>query len=155
MFSLWHKCTCGKCICNTQAIFCTEQENGRKLTIKNKDGSHICIIKLDGCAYPNGNSESKCDYIFTIESADGKQKKILLVELKGGNVDDAYDQIEKTIGLCKKQINGFKKEAIIVAKKCPRADDTKAKKKKDLFATKYSTKLMMKTDKCVIDHSFA
>lgn len=155
MKSLWHKCICGKCICNTQAIFCTEQENGRKLTINNKDGSHICIIKLDGCMYSKGDPQIKCDYLFTIESADGANKKVLFVELKGGDIDHAYDQIEKTIGLCKPKIDGFKKEAIIVAKKCPRADDTKAKKKKDSFATKHGTKLTMKTDKCVIEHSFA
>ncbi len=154
MFSLWHNCVCGKCICNTQAIFCTEQENGRKLTIKNNDQSHICIIKLDGCVYPHGDSSSKCDYMFTIESSDGTQRKVLFVELKGGNVEDAYDQIESTIRSCSQKINGLTREAMIVAKRCPRADDTKTKQKKDYFATRLRTRLLMKTDKCTIEHSF-
>lgn len=154
MYSIEHSCTCGKCKCTSDSIFATAKENGRKLTINNKDGSRICIIKLDGCVYQRGKGPSKCDYVFSFTSADGEQKKVLFVELKGGDVEAAYLQLESSINLYKNDIKDSKKEALVIAKKCPRADDSSAKKKKDYFADKHKTKLYLKTDEYIINHSF-
>lgn len=154
MYSIKHSCECGKCKCTKDSIFTTSKENGRKLTINNNDGSMICIIKLDGCYYKEGEGPSKCDYAFSFTSPNGKQKKTLFVELKGCNVEEAFEQLESTIKLFSNEIKDSTKEALVIAKSCPRADSSQTKKKKIYFKDKLKTRLYTKSDRHIIEHSF-
>jgi RNase adaptor protein for sRNA GlmZ degradation len=68
------------------------EENGKKFTLINPSRKKICKVKVDGCLI-KAQTARKCDYMFEVS---GKPNKYYLVELKGGDVVTAVDQIIST-----------------------------------------------------------
>jgi hypothetical protein len=68
------------------------QEKGKKVTLKPKQGEHAKLLVLDGCVFKD--NLSKCDGIFIYEKGD--KVFMILVELKGKDVNHAFEQIKYT-----------------------------------------------------------
>jgi len=66
------------------------QEKGKKITLRPKQGERVKLLVLDGCIFKD--TRSKCDGIFFFEK--GNSTYIILVELKGGDIDHAFEQIK-------------------------------------------------------------
>ena len=66
------------------------QEQQSTLIIRNPDGFAVQTVRVDGCVVPEGKPPKCCDYLVNTAAIDLS----LLVELKGGNVDEAYPQLE-------------------------------------------------------------
>lgn len=68
------------------------QEKGKKVTIKPKQGESAKLLVLDGCVFKD--NLPKCDGIFFYEKAN--RAYMILVELKGGDIHHAFEQIKYT-----------------------------------------------------------
>lgn len=68
------------------------QEKGKKVTIKPRQGEAAKLLILDGCVLKD--NLPKCDGIFFYEKAN--RVYMILVELKGGDIDHAFEQIKYT-----------------------------------------------------------
>ena len=86
------------CHCNNNTRLHAE-ENGRKFSIVvhgyRFDYQFVDKVKVDSFLVDN-NIRSCCDYFFRYVH-DDKIKNNIFVELKGKNIDKAYDQISQTI----------------------------------------------------------
>ena len=109
-------------------------ENGVVLHVSNKRGSGCRKIKVDGCLPMEG---AKCDWL-----AEGA-RVVLLVELKGGHVDRAVEQLRNTL----RWLNGNNyfqrhgKRCLIVTNGRGPRDIAKAQRQKDTFRGKLNAKL--------------
>lgn len=96
---------------------CACKEKRAKLTIENDCSASIVFVRLDGGFYPNGDA---CDYSV---SSQETQPVGFLLELKGRKMQDAVDQLEKTVGyLARDGITVRYRRAVVVssgAKKIP------------------------------------
>ncbi len=120
-------------------------EKQRKFRIErvSKPDETFCRIKVDGCFIIDNNSK-KCDYIFVrCENHD-----MYYVELKGLDIDTAYQQIITTIqqhfNAEKSQIHGF----IITSKGIP-SSNAKRRKMEEEFVKKYGKKLKFEKSPCI------
>jgi hypothetical protein len=68
------------------------QEKGKKVTLKSRPGEAAILLILDGCVLKD--NFPKCDGIFFYEKAN--RAYMILVELKGGDIDHAFEQIKYT-----------------------------------------------------------
>ncbi|RIY36894.1 hypothetical protein CKY20_05035 [Capnocytophaga canis] len=124
------------------------KENGKRFEIQCAKNYYL-KIRVDGCLIPN-TDRTKCDYLFirnypskTNKMETEKETEFYFVELKGKNIDEAFEQIENTIKHIKTQIPFLTKEKIlgfIVSSKVPKGgtDTTKLRQK---FAKKYGRNL--------------
>ncbi len=123
------------------------EEKGRQFSIELAKGSaeKFCRVHVDGCLIDDSALE-KCDYVFLRCS----NSDIYFVELKGRDVEKAFDQIVATIGhfkakmkLEQRSIFGF----IVASKvKLPKGSTDIANMKKQ-FAKKHGKALAMQTNK--------
>lgn len=94
---------CNKCNHNTNI---SAEENNKRFIIENTNKLHINKVKVDGCLI---NNQKACDYLFEILDSckKGNIKRIIYIELKGSSkgVEQAIQQIEKTIKYCEKKYN--------------------------------------------------
>jgi hypothetical protein len=68
------------------------QEKGKKVTIRPRQRESAKLVVLDGCVFKD--NLPKCDGIFFLEK--GNKAYMILVELKGGDIDHAFEQIRYT-----------------------------------------------------------
>ncbi len=68
------------------------QEKGKKVTIKPRKTESAKLLVLDGCVFKD--NLPKCDGIFFYEK--GNRAYMILVELKGGDIEHAFEQIKYT-----------------------------------------------------------
>lgn len=68
------------------------KENKKEYIIPNQATERIAIIKLDKCVYANNSSIERCDFMVIRCS----YRVVYLIELKGANLEHAYDQIIST-----------------------------------------------------------
>ncbi|AFL84941.1 hypothetical protein Belba_2381 [Belliella baltica DSM 15883] len=68
------------------------QEKGKKITLKPRSGESAKLLILDGCVLKDNSP--KCDGVFFYEKRNTSY--IILVELKGGDIDHAFEQIKYT-----------------------------------------------------------
>lgn len=68
------------------------QEKGKKVTLRPRQSESAKLLVLDGCVFKD--NLLKCDGIFFYEK--GNKAHMILVELKGGDIDHAFEQIKYT-----------------------------------------------------------
>ena len=90
-------------------------ENHKTFRIKNINSRKIRKVEVDGCLI--SDDRKRCDYLFEI---DKPITKVIYLELKGKNINRAYEQLEATIGYLKKRHEAVKKEAYIIASRVPK-----------------------------------
>lgn len=70
-------------------------ESGRVFSLRPADGEEAVFIRPEACPeWPQGTK--KCDAVVISRSRDEKTFSVVLVELKGGHVENALNQIEIT-----------------------------------------------------------
>jgi len=112
-------------------------ENTRNFEIRNDKSRLVYTVEVDGCLINDGK---RCDYLFEID------KLVIYVELKGSDIQKAYNQLIATIGYCKHRHDKIVKECYIVASRVPRAGtDIQTLKKK--MASTHKIQLFVKTQK--------
>jgi len=87
-------------------------ENKRKFTIINDSQRLVNKIKVDGCLI--NDHRERCDYLFEI---DCPCVEAIYVELKGTDIQKAYNQLMATLVALSTRHNKLKKECYIVASK--------------------------------------
>lgn len=132
--------------CATQSInkIVTAEENRRKLTIHNPSAKVITKIKVDGCLPIK--SGKRCDYMFEINEP---VSQVIYLELKGCDIEKAYEQLIATIEIFKPKHQKIKKECHIVASRVPKAG-TKAQQLKVKMKKSTQAELIISTDKAFI-----
>ncbi|MGB5134298.1 MAG: hypothetical protein WBN89_03900 [Prochlorococcaceae cyanobacterium] len=68
-------------------------DDGIHVVFKPKRGEAAVAVALDGCVFTD--NRKKCDGMFVFSRAG--QIYVLLVELKGSHIDDAYEQISYVV----------------------------------------------------------
>lgn len=86
-------------------------ENGKKYMLNNNSGYQIKKIKLDGC-FPEVHGERICDYMMSIEARE--LSRAIFIELKGGALTDACNQLYSSITYFKAELKGFRIDARII-----------------------------------------
>jgi hypothetical protein len=81
----------GSCATVSTNKLVTAEENKRKLILRNPHGKSVAKVKVDGCLPLVGK---RCDYLFEI---DQPISKVIYLELKGRNIEDAYEQLVATV----------------------------------------------------------
>jgi len=115
-------------------------ENTRKFEIRNDKSRLVYTVEVDGCLINDGK---RCDYLFEID------KLVIYVELKGSDIQKAYNQLIATIGYCKHRHDKSVKECYIVASRVPRAGTDIQTLKKKMSST-HKVQLFVKTQKAEI-----
>ncbi|MGB8193047.1 MAG: hypothetical protein WCF67_14055 [Chitinophagaceae bacterium] len=100
---------------------CTEQydkrnefvayEKGKTYKLYNRSKLTIRKVKVDVC-FPQGLNERRCDYLMSCEEI----KRAIFIELKGGGLTRALEQIYSTIIYIKADLNNYRFDARIVGK---------------------------------------
>jgi hypothetical protein len=134
----------GNCATQSTHKIITAEENKRKLTINNPSGKLIKKVKVDGCL--EVGTGKRCDYLFEIEEPISH---VIYLELKGNNVERAYQQLIATIELFVNEHQGTKKECHIVASRVPKAGTKVQDLKVELLKKKKAT-LIVSTDKAFV-----
>lgn len=93
----------------------TVSENGRGFVLKNPNRLQVKKTKVDGCLFTD--NREKCDYCFEIGNA---AYCVIYVELKGSNIEKAYQQICSTIQHLSTTHQGLKRVCRIVASRVPK-----------------------------------
>jgi hypothetical protein len=137
-------------------VSCAENNKEFRLEVAQKNIT-TCKVKVDGCLIP-GNESKKCDYLVKICGPDGTGR-IYLVELKGADIDTAFEQIVTTFKLIKdKKIQSPNSsseirleelgiEGIIVNRSVPKAIP-KVRKAIEDCKKKYSLRITSHTNQC-------
>lgn len=89
------------CDINQKIIVCTE--NNKTYRAINSDENDVYQYKMDGDIIPKGSLEQRCDYVVENET----KKNVYLIELKGGDIKHAVDQIEATVQKYKTQFSTY------------------------------------------------
>lgn len=104
---------CKDCTLGCQLPIIKVKENASTFEMQNQQRRKIDKIKIDGCVITSG---VRCDWLFV----DQLSTKEIYVELKGRDVEHAFDQIVHTVAAITKSKDT--KKGIIVCTKCPLTD---------------------------------
>lgn len=100
------QCACASC-----------QKNQRKYSLENDCRKYrIGKFKYDN-SLNNGQNEQSADFIFFTCDTQGTQKVAIVVELKGGHLEESYDQLIATL---KREQNGILKGYAVVMRSVPK-----------------------------------
>ncbi|KJR43136.1 hypothetical protein MCHI_000945 [Candidatus Magnetoovum chiemensis] len=91
------------------------EENGKTFTIENPKSRKVGKVTVDGCLIVIGK---RCDYLFEI---DNPITEVMYVELKGSDIEHAYEQLCATIGDCKQKHGSIEKSCYIIPSKVRKA----------------------------------
>ena len=141
----------GDCATQSKNKVITAEENKRKFSINNTSGKVVRKVKVDGCLFNNADLTKRCDYLFEIEEPDSQLICLVIyLELKGCDIEKAYQQLLATVNQFTTEHRKIKKECHIVASRVPKAgpkiQQLKVKFKKETAAT-----LIVSTDKQFIN----
>ena len=95
-----------------QRKICVAVENGKKYELKNNSGVTIRKVKVDKCLL-QGIGEKRCDFLIDSEEL----KRVFFIELKGGDLNRAVNQIRSTILFLKQEFKNYRADARIVGSK--------------------------------------
>jgi hypothetical protein len=143
----------GDCSVQSTNKIIPAEEHRRKLTINNPSEKVIRKIKVDGCLPIK--SGKRCDYMFEIDTPISKDNPIpkieraIYLELKGCDIEKAYEQLISTIEIFKSKHQQTKKECHIVASRVPKAG-TKVQQLKVQMKKHTQAELIVSTDKAFI-----
>jgi len=119
-------------------------ENTRKFEIRNDNSRSVNKVRVDGCLIDD--NRERCDYLFEI---DKPISLVIYVELKGSDIQKAYNQLIATIGYCKHRHDKIVKECYIVASRVPKAG-TSIQILKKKMANTHKIQLFVKTQKAEV-----
>lgn len=103
------------------------EENRKKFTVNNPNKKEVYQVEVDGCLIPK--DALKCDYLFEMEIPTSK---VLYVELKGKDINHAYEQLVATVEFCKNAHQAAIRECHIVHSSSPKISPTAQVLKKRL-----------------------
>ncbi len=90
------------------------EEKGKKYTLNNKSGFVIDKYQIDGCIVQPAGTR-RCDFLFVTKFPNDQQPKTAyFVELKGGDIKSALEQIRDTIRYLKSDLPNHVYKARIV-----------------------------------------
>lgn len=94
------------------------KEKGKEFRIIKNANQQLCKVRIDGCLITDITIK-KCDFMFYV----CETQKLLLVELKGKNIEHAISQITHTKGYLKQKLCNpdSNYEGIIVSSSVPRS----------------------------------
>ncbi|NOT93616.1 hypothetical protein [Ferruginibacter sp.] len=119
---------------NEKRKICVAYENGKTYTLNNNSNVSVRKVKIDKCLAQNVN-EKRCDFLFDTDEL----QRVFFVELKGGDLNKAVNQIYSTILYLKSEFRGFRIDARIVGSRdVPEFKNTPDYKRlaKEVYATK-------------------
>lgn len=122
------------------------EEAGKKFTVKNEAQKKINKVKVDGCLITEGK---KCDYLFEVNNEKPEIVHVLYVELKGKNIEHAYEQLLSTMQFCKIRHAKAKKECHIVASRIPKAT-TETQRLQKILKKDYGANLKIHTIQAIV-----
>lgn len=103
--------------------YAVAEENGKKFTLDNQRNCFISKYRVDGC-FDQNTGEQRCDFLFTTAE---NVHTAYFVELKGGALKKAVEQITATILFLKPQLpNCVYKARIIGSRDVPNLKTTTA-----------------------------
>lgn len=102
-----------KCIeFNEKRKICIAEENGKKYQLNNASNFTVKKVKVDKCLEVSRGGK-RCDYLMYTREL----KKVFFIELKGGNLNKAVNQIYSTILYLKSEFADYRINARIVNSK--------------------------------------
>ncbi len=120
-----------KCTRKSNQKIVSLSESGRKYILNNKSKKQLAIIKIDGCLITSNKIE-KCDFLIEI---DEPQTLAIYIELKGKNIEKAYNQLINTMNMLEKRHKKIKKECQIVSSRVPKSGTSVANLKANMMRT--------------------
>ena len=99
------------CDCRSK-IIC--EENGRKYIAHNGQQKCICKVKVDGGLIKDN---ARCDWAVAVVLKEGTLEEIFLVELKGSDINHAFEQITGTMSILSTKCSAKKWFARVVCSK--------------------------------------
>ncbi|HRE63801.1 MAG TPA: hypothetical protein PKU77_08430, partial [Ferruginibacter sp.] len=91
---------------------CIATEKSKRYELENVSAFLIRKVKVDGCLRQS-IGERRCDFLMDSE----KLKRVIFIELKGGELIKAVNQIYATILLLKSEFKDYRIDARIVGSK--------------------------------------
>lgn len=124
-----------------------EPREKRLYRLLNKDGKEIVVYKIDE-GLIKGNKTKKCDYgIYT------ENDFLILVELKGADLNQAIDQINETMNILLKspnvRVKTLKARVVMSKVRVPSIQSTKEKQLKQLLQKSYGGGDFLKKSVCL------
>src|SRR6266542_7007174 len=90
---------------------CVAEQSGKSYRLNNLSGLTIRKIKIDGCLAQQAGKK-RCDYLMAVN--DKETKRAILIELKGGNLKEALNQIYDTVIWLKNEFYQYRFDARII-----------------------------------------
>ena len=116
-------------------------EKKSSFTIENKSALTIEKIKVDGGLIKD-EAQKRCDYVFVIP-AKGKKQRAWYVELKGGDIKGATDQLAATLHNKALDYRSAEKICFVVTTRLPK-HGTSVQERKISFKRVHRVKLEIK-----------
>ena len=89
-----------------------EEKKSSKIIFTNENSTEVTKVQVDGCLDIQG---IKCDWLLIINEPYIE----IYIELKGSDVEHAFDQIENTIKIVSKNYKTVLKYCYIITTRCP------------------------------------
>lgn len=87
------------------------QENKSTCIFNNLNQISISVVKVDGGLITD-NTQSKCDYFLHWQKET--EQVVFFIELKGGDIEKAFEQLNNTIQLTKQKFAEFQQKHCVV-----------------------------------------
>ncbi|MBE9249453.1 MULTISPECIES: hypothetical protein [Aphanizomenonaceae] len=113
-----------------------EEKKSSKIVFINENSIELTKVQVDGCLDIQG---VKCDWLLIINEPYIE----IYIELKGSDVEHAFDQIENTIKIVSKNYKTVLKYCYIITTRCP-ITSTQIQVKAKLFKKNYNAVLKIK-----------
>ncbi|MBK1990191.1 hypothetical protein A0J48_022140 [Sphaerospermopsis aphanizomenoides BCCUSP55] len=122
---------CSEKICHKNILI--EEKKSSKINFSNENLIEITKIQVDGCLDIQG---VKCDWLLIINEPYVE----IYIELKGSDVEHAFEQVENTIKIISKNYKKVTKYCYIVTTRCP-LNSAQIQVKAKSFKSKYNAVL--------------
>ena len=113
-----------------------EEKKSSKIIFTNENSIEVTKVQVDGCLDIQG---IKCDWLLIINEPYIE----IYIELKGSDVEHAFDQIENTIKIVSKNYKTVLKYCYIITTRCP-ITSTQIQVKAKSFKKNYNAVLKVK-----------
>ena len=113
-----------------------EEKKSSKIVFINENSIELTKVQVDGCLDIQG---VKCDWLLIINEPYIE----IYIELKGSDVEHAFDQIENTIKIVSKNYKTVLKYCYIITTRCP-ITSTQIQVKAKSFKKNYNAVLKVK-----------
>ena len=113
-----------------------EEKKSSKIIFTNENSTEVTKVQVDGCLDIQG---IKCDWLLIINEPYIE----IYIELKGSDVEHAFDQIENTIKIVSKNYKTVLKYCYIITTRCP-ITSTQIQVKAKSFKKNYNAVLKVK-----------